>query len=350
MSNNVVCRADSPQLHASDELPAFITFSHFSPYVICGDPADDANPMTAAATDGLRIVGKAAGTVELSISADQGQTWHPVGELQGGFERDVTDLVKGRYGWQARFRWKGRDGIDELQFTTVTQVCQAIYPRLKADGTTVTYRAASQTVVPVLPHWGLPDEETARHEEKRFRSANVVYAQRSPASRYGYRTTDNKPGVVVFRIDSPTQLTEVTAAVRFGVRVPPAECDFHLDLSLDGGQSWQPLARAEIPPDNEYSSGWMYGKKPIGAAGVKQALVRAHFFNGGYEAGLIDAQIYGLRRTARPEAAEITYGWKEGGERRQFRQRLAAGTHEQSWNVPTGPSIVDDFVRIAVAE
>ena len=76
--------------------------------------------------------------------------------------------------------------------------------------------------------------------------------------------------------------------------------------------------------------------------------MRVHFYNGGYQAGLIDVQIYGLRRTALPQTATLAYGWKEDGLERQFNQTLAAGTGEQTFTVPTGMAIVDEFVRITV--
>ena len=349
VADNVVNSADSPRLRSRGGGPGSVTFEHFSPYVICGDPTDDANPMTGPATGGLVISGKAQGAVRLTISADQGQTWESAGELRGEFATDVTDLVKGRYGWHARFDWSGDGGLDDLQFTTVTQVCQAIYPRLRGGGSAVTYRAASRAVVPVLPNFGLPEEKIAGLEQKSLRSANVVYSPRTKNSRYAWQTTNNEPGIVVFKIDSPSELAEVTAAVRFSVRVPPPEnCDFHLDLSLDGGQTWSPLAKAEMPPDNEYSSGWMFGTQAIKTSDVKSALVRAHFYNGGYQAGLIDVQLYGVRRTGTPQAAEVTFGWKEAGQPRKFSQPVPAGSTEQVFTVPTGENPVDDFVRIAV--
>jgi hypothetical protein len=118
-SDNVTHGDRSPRLRANDGRPASVTFGHFSPYVICGDPADDANPMTGPATGGFLIGGQAVGSVRLAISADQGQTWQSAGDLSGRFERDLTDLVKGRYGWQARFEWNGDGGLDDVAFTTV---------------------------------------------------------------------------------------------------------------------------------------------------------------------------------------------------------------------------------------
>src|SRR4029453_12611974 len=51
-SEELISGSQSPRLRSRDGAPAFVTFGHFSPYVICGDPADDANPMTGEATGG----------------------------------------------------------------------------------------------------------------------------------------------------------------------------------------------------------------------------------------------------------------------------------------------------------
>lgn len=346
---NVDNREGSPRLFSDDGQQAAVTFRHFSPYVICGDPEDDANPMTAAARGGLTIGGVAVGRVRCEISADEGQTWQEAGEVSGAFELDLTDQVKGRYGWQARFTWSGSDGLDQLAFTTVTQVSQAIYPRLKSNGSTVVYRAGEQAVVRATPAFGESEAELDRYEVRALRSPNVVYDAGGPAGRGTYRTGDNQPGIVVFRLESPTELTEVTAAVRFRVGVPaPVNCDFRLELSLDAGKTWSPLAKAEIPEDNEYSSGWMCGRQVVTARGVKTALIRAHFYNGGHRASLLAAELYGLRRTGEPSAMKLRWGWKEGGAGRVFEQTVPAGTREQVVAIGTGANIVDDFVRMAV--
>ena len=92
----------------------------------------------------------------------------------------------------------------------------------------------------------------------------------------------------------------------------------------------------------------MSGRRSIDKPGPKTALVRVHFYNGGYQAGLIDVQLYGLRRTSPPAAARLTYAWKDVGKPREFQQVLPAGTREQAFIVPTGPAVVDDFVRISL--
>src|SRR5262249_14625937 len=229
-----------------DGTDASVTFQHFSPYVICGLPADGANPMAGAATGGLVLAGQAVGAVQLEVSVDQGQTWRDGGALRGKVEKDLTDAVKGRYGWQLGFAWKGQAGLDTLQFTPVTQVAQPMYPRLTAGGCAVTYRAASRAAVPVLPNFATAEDVASKFEEKSLRSPNVVYVGRSEKQRFAYQVQGPKPGWVVFRVAAPVNLLQVAAAARFNIRVPPPDgVDYHLDISTDGGKTWKPLAKAE---------------------------------------------------------------------------------------------------------
>jgi hypothetical protein len=336
----------SPRLRSRDGRPTSVTFQHFSPYVIAGCPADGANPMSKLATGGLVVAGQTVGPVNLEVSADYGQSWKAVGEATGAFAKDLTEEVKGRYGWRVRLSWEGQGGVDALTFTTVTQVAQTIYPRLKPDGSAVVYRAASRAVVPILPNSGLPEEKIG-YEEKSQRSANVAYAVRRPQSRLAYKVQDNKPGNIVFRVDAPADLLQVTAAAKFSVRVPPPEgCDYRLELSSDGGKSWRPLGRADIPKDNDASWGCVYGAAGVASAKSKTAWVRVHLYQGGHATGLITTELYGVYRTPPPQRLKLTYAWKESGELKSHVEQIPEGTREHRFRVPTGRTIVDEYVRL----
>lgn len=344
---NVVSGDASPKLRSKDGGAASVTFQHFSPYVIAGKPGDGANPMSEQATGGLHVAGETSGPVSLEISTDQGQTWKAAAVVSGLFNQDLTNFAKGRYNWLLRFSWTGNGGLDSLTFTTVTQVAQPIYPRLKANGSTVIYRAASRAAMPVLPNFGTTEAQVGRFEDKALRSANVSYAARGPKARIAYAVKNNKPGTVVFKVDAPADLLQVTGAARFGVRSPsPEGCDFRLDLSTDGGKTWKPMGKADLPKDNEFSSGWVYGKADV--AGGKNALVRVNLYAGGYPTGMIAAEWYGIYRTPPPAAAKLTYGWKEAGAAKTHVENLPAGVKEHKFQVPTGANIADDFIRLEV--
>jgi hypothetical protein len=344
-SGNAAYRDESPRLFSRDGEKCSVTFRHFSPYVICGDPVNDSNPMSEKATDGLVLAASLVGSVLLEVSADEGQSWHTV-KSSGSKPIDLTEYVKGRYGWQIRLSWSDHAGIDSLRFTTITQVCQAIYPRLKASGTDVTYRTGQRGVVAVLPDLGLPEARVSAFEETSMRSANVEYRGRSEDSRRAYETTNNKPGSVVFKINSPSRLTEVRAAIRYQLRVPPPkEHDYRLDVSTDNGRTWHTFARADIPTDNEFSSGWLSGRASI-EADTTSALVRFSMFAGGHRTGLMDAQLYGVYDVPSTQEISIEYGWIDSNMLRRHVETIPKGVLTRRFQVDTGPEVRDEFVRI----
>jgi hypothetical protein len=353
-SENLDSREPSPQLYSRDGRPASVIFSHFSPYVICGKPVDGRNPMAGKATDGMVLRTKVVGDVRCRVSVDNGQTWNevPLGDSDDSvngreIEVDLTEFVKGHYGWLIGFDWEGKAGIDELEFKTTTQVSQAIYPRLKPGGTQVTYRAASRGVVAMLPNFSLPEDQIEAFEQVSLRSDNLVYKGLSDNSRLAYQSTNNKPASVVFRIEAPRPLLEVRGAFQYGIRSPsPPNADYWMEISVDGGESWREMARADIAEDNEFSSGWLDGASSISDDGVKTALVRVNLYNGGYQTGLLQARFYGIYGTTEPQEVELSYGWKEGDETKTWQASLAAGVSEQEFQVASGKELSDQFVRL----
>jgi hypothetical protein len=176
----------------------------------------------------------------------------------------------------------------------------------------------------------------------------VAYRGRSKDSRLAYEVKGNRPGEIVFRVASPKPLVEITAAARYSVRSPsPEGCDFHLDVSTDGGRTWRRFAASEIPTDNEFSSGWVYGKADVASQKVQEALVRVHLYAGGYPTGLIDAEFFGVHDTASPQSVELTYGWLEDGLTKTHRESIPAGAAEHRFRVPTGATLTDQFIRLA---
>ncbi len=336
-------------LQSRDAQPAWVVFEHFSPYVICGDPIDDENPLTHPATEGLVVRGEAAGPIHLQVSPDQGQTWSPLQELSGEFQLDLTEAVKGRYGWQLKLLLPAGSHLTALQTTTTCQLNPAMYPRLTAHGTTVTWRAAGRAVEPVLPL--LVDEQATieRFERRDLRSENMEFVGRGPQQRLAYRVLGPRRGWVVFRVPARTPLVGVAGAARFAVRSPtPEGAEFALTYSLDGGVNWSPLGRAAPPTDNEFSSGWVFGTAQFDNAIEQEVLVRVDLFGGGAATGLLAVELYGLRQTQCDSPATVTYEWREGDQLRRHAFTLPAGMTEATAEIPTGAEVRDHAVHIAV--
>ncbi|TVP96821.1 MAG: hypothetical protein EA381_16575 [Planctomycetaceae bacterium] len=353
-AENLGSQPESPRLHSRDGQPTSVVFGHFSPYVIAGKPVDGENPMTGKATDGLVLVAKFVGEVACRVSTDDGQTWQQVPvegsnpqDASGRVRADLTERVKGHYGWQVAFDWAGAAGIDELTFTTTTQVSQSIYPRLKPGGSKVRYRAASRGVVASLPNFSLPETECDVFEEVSMRSKNLRYHGLGGDSRLAYETTDNRPGQVVFRLDSPQPLREVRAAFRYSIRSPaPSGSEFSMEVSIDNGRTWRQMGRSDIPEDNEFSSGWLAGSAEFEDSTATAAFVRCNLYAGGYRTGLLQVQLYGIHETATPQELELAYGWEEAGEEKSWSTKIPANTAEQTFELPTGQKITDRYIRM----
>lgn len=335
-------------LRADEGQPATVVFEHFSPYVICGDPVDDEDPLQHKATNGMVVTGTSKGEIRARVSADQGQSWHELPIQSGELRWDLTEYVKGCYGWKLKLEWFGDAQLGTLQMTTTCQMSQAIYPRLKPGGSTVTFRSAGRAVVPVLPRL---EDETAtiqNFEDRARRSANLDFVGRRPGQRAAYIVRGPQPASVVFRIDSPATLVGLSAAARFTVRSPsPPGAEYGLQWSVDNGATWHRLGQVTLPADNEFSSGWVYGQADGIAGDMRSALIRVDLNGGGYQTGLITAELYGLRKTGSPAAATVTYGWMEGGRMREHSFQVPAGMTTATSHVPTGQTIRDRFVRIA---
>lgn len=327
---------------------ASVTFEHFSPYVICGDPVDDANPMSGLATDGLVIDAVSDPGVKIEVSGDQGQSWQTCSPAAGG-ACDATEIVKGRYSWLVRLSWPERARLRSVRFATTCQLNQAMYPRLRPGGCEVTYRAGSRAVVPVLPRF---EDETAtieRFERRDLRSANLKFVGRSAKQREAYTVQGPKPASAVFRISSPSELVGLTAAARVSIRSPsPPGAEFGLSWSPESAIDWKPFGKFAPPTDNEFSSGWVDGQVTELPDGLRSALVRVELNGGGYGTNLITAEMYGIRRTSPPSEATVTYEWREDGKDRQHSFTIAPGKSSATSTVPTGEQIEEKFVRVSV--
>ena len=120
-----------------------------------------------------------------------------------------------------------------------------------------------------------------------------------------------------------------------------------LEVSTDRGETWEEFARSDIPTDNEFSSGWLAGSADVSDRKSRQAWVRFRMYAGGSPTGVIDARLYGVYRTPPPGAVTLEYGWREGGELKTHTVKIPAVALKETFMVPTGSKITDEFVRIS---
>jgi hypothetical protein len=226
-------------------------------------------------------------------------------------------------------------------------VSQAMYPRLTENGCNVAYKSGRRGAVAMIPNFGLPELNVLAFEERSMRSANLRYEPRSATQRLAYHAMDREPAFVVFKLSSPEPLLEVIAAVRYQIPVPPTPgCDFRLEVSTNAGKTWKEFAKADIPNDNEFSSGWLSGKADVSGTDSKDALIRFHMHTPGRNAGLIDARLYGIHAVRPSGLVTVEFGWLEDGNLRTHQTQLGANAIAADLRVPTRGNVVDQFIRV----
>jgi|GEM_PF-1073208 len=340
---------------------AVLTLDHTSPYVIAGDPVDDADPIRGRATDGLVVSGVvqpdpahpngAAATVHLEVSPDGGQTWTESHRLKGPFRLDLTEAVKGRDQWRVRLSWSGATRIESLRCVTTCQSSQAMPPRLTPGGCRVLFRSRPRAVVSVRPLLADEKETTELFEVASQRSANLQFVGRTAKNRIAYKVNGPRPAQVVFRVPAGAErrLVGLSAAARFGVRSPtPKGAKFGLEVSTDQGASWSPLALVEPPETNAFSSGWVAGRVSLEESRPAQAWVKVTLDGGGYPTSLLAFEAYGLVETPPPGPARIVHEWREKDQARHHVVEVPAGSEVFEYEVPTGQVEPSDLHDLAV--
>jgi len=299
-----------------------VIFEHLSPYVICARPAENPGPREWKVREekcvgGAVVNGVAVGKVPVAVSVDAGQTWQPIGTAAGEFRLDFTDVVKGRQAYLVRLRLTPTDGLSRIKFRTVTQISRGVFPRLKDGGTKITYLASGQSVI----HGG-PSQYVA----ERFR--------RKDLERSGYR---------VYQIKAPGPIRHASGVARF---VGPGRGPWSVAFSLDGGKTWKIGMKPTTLEPGE--SDWGGGKHAYAWANMdfpdnasSEVLIR---FGKG---DIRHAEVYATYERPNTSALEVTFGWLEGGKRKEHTHRIGRGKKAETWTVPTGKNVKTKWVRFA---
>ncbi len=297
--------------------------AHAAPYPVAAHQADNAaapwnvfkNPCDKTAT--LSITGSAG--VRMQLSLDAGQNWTDLGAA--GTPLDYTDQVKGRFSYLVRVVVPDAGEVSAISQRTVVQVGPAVFPRLKDEGSTITYQAGNLGVI----HGG-PDHRMA----KAFRFPEL-----------------DADGWTTYRIQAPGAIRSL-----HGVSMAVGRKEMSVETSLDG-KTWD-VAMAPVTMDRAGTarncSIWgngtnaiMWGDRryPDGTAAtgyirLKNAeetatQVYATFDNPGTAAGLA-----------------VLVEWDDaGGAGRKANTTFKPGKAEQTWTVPTGKDTVTNAITFA---
>jgi hypothetical protein len=309
-----------------DEGQRHVTFEFRSPYLIAATPASKKpwGVYEPGCRNGLVLRGKANCRVE--ISTDAGQTWQDGGKFHDGL--DLTDRVKGHRQYLLRLGAGARELRSAgLTITTVCQANPAVMPRLKDGGSKVQFEASGRSIVsagPTLPH------ARAHVIEGRFGSPKVTLALAPPRGE---------------------DVLAVHAAAHVQSGNPPdPRIRYAIDVSLDGGKTWQAMVRdwsitrRGDEPRDFWSQSFCWGKLELDRP--SKGPVRVRYSNtGGKNYARCEAHL--IYRSAPTDATRVTFAWSDDrGSRQASHTFAAAGT----WMVPTGNDVRTRWVEFEAVE
>lgn len=307
-----------------------VTFEFVTPYMIACTPQNekDWGIYDSGASNGLVLKGDAACAIK--ISTDAGATWNDAGTLNGTL--DLTDFVKGHQQYWLRFEapvsaLKGKN----VSWRTVCQCNTALIPHLQDGENKITFAASGLATIAAGPSIALAQSKIV---DGKFGSPTVTLeltAPRGAIPAHIYATSWQSSGV------------------------PPAPVKYQIESSLDGGKSWQPVAkdwvvqrRAPDPPDF-WSQSFCYGDAKLDATTAQP--VRIRFRNDGGKPYIrCEAQL--AYRVANPSPTRVTFAWTEaGGEVKTAENVFTADTDkEQSWKFTAGKAVDTKWVEFAPAK
>ena len=300
-----------------------VTFEFETPYIIGATPPNDSmwGIYDSGCRNGLVLSGDA--DCRIAISVDAGRSWLAEQRFADGL--DLTDAVKGRSQYWLRFSANaGTLAGSSLSIRTVCQTNVAVLPRLKDNGTKITYHAGESKVRSMGPESNLAQTYVT---DGAFGEKSVTMSTRSV---------------------SPVKQIYAAAHVASG-SPPRPKVTYNIEYSVDGKQSWQPIVKDwSVPrrgdePNDFWSQSFCYGSTDVDIPGNANLHVRFHN-NGGKR--FLRAEMQLVEETQPSDPMKVTWHWTEStGERLESHVFKSRG----DWHLATGKNVRTRWVEFSPA-
>ncbi len=304
-----------------------VTFEFQSPFLIGATPATNAEwgIYEPGGRNGLVI--ESAIEFPVSISTDRGKSWTDAGRVQK--KLDLTDFAKGRRQYFVKLHAAPNQLAAQQAKVVITTVCQAnqsVLPRLKDNGSDVTFLTSRTALVSAGPN--LP-QAAAHVVEGSLGTPRVTLELQTPRGEAA---------------------VEIVAAAHVRSSNPPLpEIKYQIEYSTDGGKKWLPIVRdwsivrrGEEPADF-WSQSMCYGslKLPEPVTGP----VRVRFRNDGGKA-YARAEVHLVYRTPSPDSTRVTFHWTDNNGPHTASHLLTGD--ESTFKLPTGRDTKTKWIDFAV--
>jgi len=310
----------------ANETDSQVTFEFYTPYIIAATPANDSpwGIYDPRCRNGLVLRGRA--DCRVSISVDQGSSWHDATFRDG---LDLTDDVKGHRQYLLRFDAAAAALKDSaLVIRTVCQGNPAMFPRLKDNGTAVEFESRQRAVLSAGPNI------------EQARAHIVAGAFNSPS--------------VTLRLSTPRgeRPEKVYAAAHLASGNPPdTNVIYRIEYSLDEGKTWQAIVRdwtvqrrGEEPRDF-WSQSFCYGSTDLATT---NASILVRFSNSGRK-NILRAEAHLVYRTAPDVPTRVTFNWSDDRGPHTDSHVFAPGSHNAPWKLVTAANTKTHWVEFRCA-
>lgn len=288
--------------------------------------------------------------VSLSISTDNGLTWHGVSDEMdasdgraAGKNRarfDLTRWVSGRYGYLLKLALDGhRDAVvRRLKMTTWVQVAPASLPALQKGNNSMTLVTGD--------HYGL-DTQIMEVRSRAGRPGQLLKYLVAPPKDYDpERKTARIRGSVTVQVKAPprTKIAWFTATGQFKTyqRKRAAETRNHMAYTTDRNEEFKTVYEADVP---SYTNHWHYNAaREVMLEEPSDQLFVRYTGNPALNNFAIYAHCLPDHSPVRPPL-EVTHQWTENGQQKQARATLQ---EDRSYKIETHGEPVNQSVRLFV--
>jgi hypothetical protein len=174
----------------------------------------------------------------IAVSTVNGLAWQQVWQGDKSAEPNanlnLVNEVNGSYEVLVKVRLAGQSQLKHIRFETKTMLNSKTQPNLLLGRNTVYVGAGNQTESIVF--W--PDLQATNYRPHVVEEKNILTKTKHPEYMgVMYAANPREPAYVVFRVDSPKDVTRVTYGGRLYNRASGSHIDFlH---SFDGGKTWE---------------------------------------------------------------------------------------------------------------
>ncbi|MCA8999563.1 MAG: hypothetical protein KDA80_21385 [Planctomycetaceae bacterium] len=305
-----------------------VTFEFQTPFIIAATPPDDSDwgIYKPGCRNGLVVRTHETADFPVEVTVDRGRTWSKHRFINGMV--DLTDQVKGSRQYWIRCGDSAKNLRNaELEIVTVCQANPQTFPRLKDNGSEITYASSERAVVsagPTLP------QARVHVVEGSFNSPRVTLELSPP--REG-------------------SATHVYAAAHVASSNPPnSDVRYQIDCSLDRGITWKPLVsdwrivRRGNEPNDFWSQSFCYGDCSLPPKTRGPVQVRFHN-NGGKR--YLRGEMHLAYRVADPQPCRVTFHWSDSQQNGRTASHSFDSQGTNVWHVATSDGVQMHWVEFA---